>query len=775
MKRLITILTLALTLNLYGQKAIEADAVANEFWQNLADIPTAPLDSATKTSLAQVIGVERPILTVRNNTGTLIAFGKTVRISGSVGQVPTIALADNTTKAGVEAYIGIVTQAGGIANNTTGEITCLGLVENLDTSAATEGDIAYVGASGAILYVEPTGANFVRKIGLVKNAHPTLGSILLLTDYRGSALGNDIKNATTAAAVRTLIDSPATAHSHLAGDITDIPLDEITLPIVAAPTTVSPFENGVGNLNSIRVVTVPNGNTGIYTIDPPAVEIDPPPSNTVGIVGPYWVHNRDTVNTIVVFGTNLLPNHSAYIRYKLSGGSWIITTYTDTSGELGLKADIDLKAPLASPSFTGTVISAGDIITDGIVGVGSVGSGSRFFANGSTGANVWIKFTDGNMYMDSDGDFRVRTNAATTTVNPLIVSNSGIAAQNGYPFTKTWGAGENALITQSGDGSTFQAGVYLSGNEREARLFSKSSDGIVTLHQNGAERFRIHTDGNLRGASGSSLTFAANSGTWDGSTFGGDQTFTGAVSVTGQTLDAATKVVTRETGDDWEMLNIGKQFQLTLTNGDLSNSGTGSSASWSPSGISVASGTSTSGYGRGALMYGTGGATFSTPFQRPMAAAFAMQLFPNGVTDTNSVIRFIFGDAGVPPVAEADALSARGFGCEIAPDGTNWRIRCVTHDGTTYTAGAWVNFANASLEFGYRGLQISSDGAGNISATITGAYGDTSTVYTATTTGGPTTQGAGPLSSLSVHAVNESTGTPVSILTRVQSAIVRLE
>lgn len=56
MKRLLLFITLAFTHFAHGQ-AIETDATAKEFWENLSNIPTAPLDAATKSSLRAVIGV----------------------------------------------------------------------------------------------------------------------------------------------------------------------------------------------------------------------------------------------------------------------------------------------------------------------------------------------------------------------------------------------------------------------------------------------------------------------------------------------------------------------------------------------------------------------------------------------------------------------------------------------------------------------------------------------------------------------------------------------
>ena len=178
-----------------------------------------------------------------------------------------------------------------------------------------------------------------------------------------------------------------------------------------------------------------------------------------------------------VTGTNL----KAYLK------TYLDTLYVALTGN---------QTVAGNKTFSGsTVMTGGLSATTESISVGT-GTAARFFANGSTAANVWIKFTDGNMYMDSDGTFNVRVNGATSLVTPFFVTTAGVNAASGYPFLKPWGSTiADAMIMQFQTGATYKMGLALGADAREARLFSKSSDGIVTFYQNEAEKMRVHTNG----------------------------------------------------------------------------------------------------------------------------------------------------------------------------------------------------------------------------------------------------------------------------------------
>jgi cytoskeletal protein CcmA (bactofilin family) len=107
------------------------------------------------------IGLEEWIR-VKNVTGSTIANGTPVYVTGASGEVPTVAPADATTEMKARV-IGVATHD--IANNAEGVATVRGLVSGIDTSALTAGQPVHVGADGSLQTAAPTAPYFPTDIG----------------------------------------------------------------------------------------------------------------------------------------------------------------------------------------------------------------------------------------------------------------------------------------------------------------------------------------------------------------------------------------------------------------------------------------------------------------------------------------------------------------------------------------------------------------------------------------------------------------------------------
>lgn len=106
-------------------------------------------------------------INVRNNSGATILNGRAVRITGNVGNQPTIALDD-----GQGSIRAISTED--ILNNANGNVTVFGLVRDLNTSAFAAGSTIYSSAVGVL-----TNTATASSAGIVLDSHVSAGAILV--------------------------------------------------------------------------------------------------------------------------------------------------------------------------------------------------------------------------------------------------------------------------------------------------------------------------------------------------------------------------------------------------------------------------------------------------------------------------------------------------------------------------------------------------------------------------------------------------------------------
>jgi hypothetical protein len=124
------------------------------------------LEVDTSPTSALQVGFESRI-NVRNNSGATIVNGRPVRITGNVGNLPTVALDD-----GQGMIRGLTTED--IPNNTNGHITVFGLVRDIDTSGFAAGSTVYSSAAGAL-----TTAVSASVAGIVLDSHVSMGALLV--------------------------------------------------------------------------------------------------------------------------------------------------------------------------------------------------------------------------------------------------------------------------------------------------------------------------------------------------------------------------------------------------------------------------------------------------------------------------------------------------------------------------------------------------------------------------------------------------------------------
>lgn len=134
------------------------------------------LDLIVSPDVTYQIGQELGLV-ARNLSGTTLANGAIVKVTGASGDKVTVDIADASTELGSAPTVGVVTET--INNNSTGRITTAGLVRGLDTSSFSEGVAIYLGSNGAFTATKPVSPNHLVHIGWVVRSHATEGAILV--------------------------------------------------------------------------------------------------------------------------------------------------------------------------------------------------------------------------------------------------------------------------------------------------------------------------------------------------------------------------------------------------------------------------------------------------------------------------------------------------------------------------------------------------------------------------------------------------------------------
>jgi hypothetical protein len=130
-------------------------------------------------SVAVAAATTNVIAQVRNTTGATLTKGTVVYISGATGQISTVSKALATSDATSAQTLGMMTAD--LANNSNGNVTIIGLITNIDTSAYTSGQQLYLSGTtaGAVTATKPYAPIHLVYVAVVEYAHPTQGKLFV--------------------------------------------------------------------------------------------------------------------------------------------------------------------------------------------------------------------------------------------------------------------------------------------------------------------------------------------------------------------------------------------------------------------------------------------------------------------------------------------------------------------------------------------------------------------------------------------------------------------
>lgn len=126
-------------------------------------------------------------ITVRNVSGGTLLKGTPVHDNGTTSSTPDVIAADASSAAAMPATYVLNED---IANNSEGQAIIVGIIENVDTSSFSAGEVIYVANGGGFTNVKPTGTNLIQNLGVVIKSSASTGSGVVL----GAGRSNDLPN-----------------------------------------------------------------------------------------------------------------------------------------------------------------------------------------------------------------------------------------------------------------------------------------------------------------------------------------------------------------------------------------------------------------------------------------------------------------------------------------------------------------------------------------------------------------------------------------------------
>ena len=382
-------------------------------------------------------------LKVYNNTGSTIAKGAAVYLSGGAsGTTPYVSLAIGTSAA-ASNVLGLASAA--ITTGTAGYVTTIGLFDGFNTSTFTAGDTLYLSASsaGALTTTAPTAPNYAVRVGFVAYANAS-GRVYIAKTNNYTAVASLIGTVPTANGGTNL--SSFTSGGAMYATSTSV-LTTGTLPNTAGGTGQSSAFNQYGvtyaNSTTTLATTASGTSTQVLHGNASGAPTWGAVSLTADITGTLAATNGGTGQSTYTVGDILYASStSALSKLGLGTANQILAV---NSGGTGLQwtsaaasgvSSISFGTTGLTPSGTGT----GAITVAGTLATTNGGTGLiSFNANGAVYASSSSALTTGTLPTNGGG-----TGLSSFTTNGAVYATSSSALATGTLPTASGGTG---LIT----------------------------------------------------------------------------------------------------------------------------------------------------------------------------------------------------------------------------------------------------------------------------------------------------------------------------------------
>jgi hypothetical protein len=161
-----------------GVQKYRADNFASSYITGISSLTTPAVTTST---------TETVFTTVRNTSGAALSKGTPVHATGVTGEVADVIAARADTASAMPATYVLNED---LDNNESGQAIIVGVIEDVDTSSFSPGDVIYVASGGGFTATKPTGTNLIQNLGVVTKSNANSGSGVVL----GAGRSNDVPN-----------------------------------------------------------------------------------------------------------------------------------------------------------------------------------------------------------------------------------------------------------------------------------------------------------------------------------------------------------------------------------------------------------------------------------------------------------------------------------------------------------------------------------------------------------------------------------------------------
>ena len=435
--------------------------------------------AVSQTSPASVL-VEQ----VRNSTGATLTKGTAVYISGATGQLPTVTKAQANNDTNSAQTLGLITAD--ISKNSTGYVTIIGLISNLNTSAYTDGAQLYLSptTAGTLTATKPYAPNHLVYVAVVAHAHPTQGKLLVKVQngYEMDELHNVSAQSPSNGQVLIYNASTSLWEMNTLTDGTGITITEGAGSITIANSGVTSAVAGTGISVSSGTGAVTITNTGVTS-----VSVTSPVASTGG--------TTPTISLAASYGDTQNP-------YASKTANFVLAAPNGSAGVPTFRAIVAADIPTLNQNTTGTASNV-----TGTVAIANGGTGQTT-ATAAFDALAPSQTSNSGKYLTTNGS---TTSWATVTAGASI-SNDTSTSTNLYPLFANATSGTpttiytgNAKLLYKPSTGEFQSSILNAGN------------GIVVNSQTVATSYTIASGnsamsaGTITIASGQTVTVSSGS------------------------------------------------------------------------------------------------------------------------------------------------------------------------------------------------------------------------------------------------------------------------